>query len=276
MGPYQVVHAWHCTTRPLLPCVPRVYVLTMTNSKRMHRLRTDPLLCSLCADLYIQYNQGRACKLKPSWVDNARNDILHAYENVCMIERARWGAASPVLILEDDAVFEADAFTRGAFHHVNEFVQHEEPMNWDFYALGAAAFLVPYTLFHYRIKVFQAGCHAVIWSPRSLLAFDAARLASSKVGVDNYMLTQNTFTYAFPLATQTWPYTENKMTSWVVCLGTVCTDEAYIYAAIVSAIHVVLGLDKAVRPGWDVITVTNHLPVICLVYACIYCILRIL
>lgn len=250
------------TKTPLLPHVPRAYVLTMAGSRRLGTTAFRRL-CRLAVTTVVQTNHRAAATCtKPQCTQKSHFDLVHAYQTAC---RHAADVRAPVLFLEDDALVRPDARAE-EFASVDAFLATRD---CDVYTLGSIGLVPPWGAVdeeHYRLLVL---CHtqATIWSPETrarLLASDVADIPH----IDAHFLTRQRHKYMFhrPLVLQTFPPTENS-TLWCVR----CRDDALGHvekwgaAAWARWYRTGLALDRAPLPGWDTLNALSHRLFACLV-----------
>lgn len=248
---------------PMLTHVSAAVIITMTRAKPRHQQleRSQDILKSLCPCLWIQCNAGFKNCLK-SGVHHSTHDVLHAYLNVF---RAMEGKGN-VLILEDDVNFEFGGKDLAKhLSRVDRFLASE--MGYSAYTLGSVFSLaLPCGWAHHRRIVGRwAGAHAVVWSEQLreqfLKAIDIREISSDTIiHIDNTdmwpLRKKNVYTYYIPIATQTFPATDN---SAVWCYK--CTDmtnprrklyEKLYNKAARYTLHAT-GLDTKTQPGWNIL-----------------------
>lgn len=242
---------------PWLRGVPRAYVLTMGNSKRLAdgaRLKT---LCRMSKTTVVQFNhKDRVDCHKPECTRKSNFDLVHAYQAAC--RHASDLDGGPVLFLEDDAVVRDDA-TRCEFDLVNEFVTAEA---FDVYTLGSIGIVPPWGRVGDHFAMLMVWhTQATIWSQPTrakLLAADVSTLPH----VDAHFLSplKRKFKFKRPLIVQTFPESENSKSWCLHCrddaLGTV---EKWGVGVWTGWYRGVLALDQRPLPGWDVLNLLTHL-----------------
>jgi hypothetical protein len=227
---------------PMLPSVPRAYILTM------HETETFPWLHGVARRTYVQRNRGfRACpKMRGDGrrVDATNQDIVHAYRAV--FERER-DTTDPVLVFEDDARLTSTA--KEDLGLVDRFVSTQR---FSVYSLGSMGVMVPHReKGHVRLLGrFFAFAHAVIYSPSCVRAILGATDVGPRVHIDSKIIAamHGKVTYHRPIAYQVIDMrkkSENAATWCVLCDGSAFDS---VLNNIVFAFFGALGLDK--EPGW--------------------------
>jgi hypothetical protein len=227
---------------PMLPSVPRAYILTM------HETETFPWLHGVAWRTYVQRNRGfRACpKTRGDGrrVDATNQDIVHAYRAV--FERER-DTTDPVLVFEDDARLTSTAKEDLAI--VDRFVARQ----WfSVYSLGSIGLMVPHReRGHWRLAGGSFGfSHAVIYSPSCVRAILGATDVGPREHIDSKIIADmhGKVTYHRPIAYQVIDMktkSENSATWCVRCDGSafdsVLSDLNLAYLG-------AFGLDK--EQGW--------------------------
>jgi hypothetical protein len=227
---------------PMLPSVPRAYILTM------HEAETFPWLHGVARRTYVQRNRGfRVCPKTRSdgrRVDATNQDIVHAYRAV--FERER-DTTDPVLVFEDDARLTSTA--RQDLAIVDRFVATQR---FSVYSLGSFGLMVPHReMGHWRLAGSVFGfAQAVIYSPPCVRAILGAKDVGPREHIDAKLIgpMSGKFTYHRPIAYQVLNIkkkSENSSTWCVQCNGS-AFDSAMREAAWV--FFGALGLDK--ERGW--------------------------
>ena len=237
---------------PMLPSVPRAYILTM------HERETFPWLHGVARRTYVQRNRGfRACfKTRPGdggRVDATNQDLIHAYRAVFERERR---TADPVLVFEDDARL-VSRTARRDLARVDRFVATRE---FSVYTLGSLGATVPYEggeHWQFVGGVFSF-THAVIYSPSAVRAIPEA-IPGPREHIDLKIVCPmpRKFTYHRPIAYQVMDVenkSENSGTWCVRCDGGVL-DSAVRRAA--WAYFGAVGLDT--ERGWRTMYTVNKL-----------------
>lgn len=209
---YTTARAATCAN-PLLPSVSRAIILTMEGSERAERGLTH--LHTLCADTYVQINRGYRRCAKPAWVTHSGHDLVHANARA-LARAAADGVDGPVLVLEDDAVFDAGV-TRADFAAVDAFVRRTDA--YDVYTLGSFGLAVPLDARHRRFVLGSLkNAQAVVWSPEARARFLAAPHRSIPHIDSRYLATlHRAVRYHRPLVVQTFPPTVNRSNWCVLC-----------------------------------------------------------
>jgi hypothetical protein len=227
---------------PMLPSVPRAYILTM------HETETFPWLHGVAWSTYVQRNRGfRACpKTRGDGhrVDATNQDIIHAYRSV--FERER-NTTDPVLVFEDDARLTSTA--KEDLEIVDRFVATQR---FSVYSLGSMGVMVPHReRGHLRLLGrFFAFAQAVIYSPSCVRAILEATDVGSRVHIDSKIIAamQGKVTYHRPIAYQVIDMrkkSENAATWCVLCDGSAFDS---VLNNLIFAFFGALGLDT--EPGW--------------------------
>jgi hypothetical protein len=227
---------------PMLPSVPRAYILTM------HETETFPWLHGVAGRTYVQRNRGfRACpKTRGDGrrVEATNQDIVHAYRAVFERERE---TKDPVLVFEDDARLTSTA--KEDLKTVDRFVATRR---FSVYSLGSIGVMVPHReRGHWRLAGGVFGfAHAVIYSPSCVRAILGATDVGPLEHIDSKVIADmhGKVTYHRPIAYQVidiMKKSENAATWCVQCDGG-AFDSAMREAA--WAFFGALGLDK--EQGW--------------------------
>ena len=229
-------------TAPMLPSLPRAYILTM------HEAETFPWLHGVARRTYVQRNRGfRAChktRRDGRLVDATNQDLIHAYRSVFERERE---TTDPVLVFEDDARLTSTA--RQDLEIVDRFVATN---TFSVYSLGSLGFMVPHdNEGNWRLAGNLFGfTHAVIYSPSCVRAILGATEVGPRDHIDARIIgpMSGKFTYQRPIAYQVLNVqnkSENSATWCARCDGS-ALDAAVREAA--WAFFAALGLEK--EPGW--------------------------
>ncbi|NDD75741.1 MAG: hypothetical protein EBZ40_12320 [Gammaproteobacteria bacterium] len=238
---------------PMLPSVPRAYILTM------HDRETFPWLHGVARSTYVQRNRGfRACpKTRGDGrrVDATNQDIIHSYRAV--FERER-DTTDPVLVFEDDARLTSTA--KEDLEIVDRFVATHK---FSVYSLGSFGLMVPHDNegnWRFLGSVF-AFTQAVIYSPLCVRAILGATDVGPREHIDSKILgaMSGKFTYHRPIAYQVFDArnkSENSKTWCIRCDGS-ALDSAL--NDLNSLYQGALGLDK--EPGWHKMYGINKLVV---------------
>jgi hypothetical protein len=228
---------------PMLPSVPRAYILTM------HETETFPWLHGVARRTYVQRNRGfRACpktRVDGRSVDATNQDIVHAY--LAVFERER-DTTDPVLVFEDDARLTSKA--KEDLEIVDRFVATQR---FSVYSLGSMGLMVPrdHEKWHWMLacSVF-AFTHAVIYSPSCVRAILGATDVGPREHIDSKIIAHmhGKFTYHRPIAYQVIDIrnkSENAATWCVRCDGSGLDS---VLNSLLVAFLGAFGLDK--EPGW--------------------------
>ena len=247
----------YTTVEPMLTSVPRAYILTMANGKRMTSSKLSRL-CQLARTTVVQINhRGSKGCTKPECTQKSNFDIVHAYRSACKHARGV-GDDEPILFLEDDAIVRKDA-KRSEFDAIDSFL---EKRGFDVYTLGSIGIVPPWsnTHPHYSLLVLWHA-QATIWSQATrekLITMDIASIPH----IDAHFLTRlpRKFKFERPLVVQTFPDTENSKSWCLHCSDGVIGGVERWGASVWSKWYRDgLGLDTQPFPGWDTLNWLTHM-----------------
>lgn len=234
---------------PMLPCVSRAVILSMSTDSRL-TTKTLSDLCCFCFETWIQVNPGWKGGLKPGYVQSTAQDLIHAYRNACS---ATADVDGPVLFFEEDAI--VLNWDRDHYERVDTFLKQGD---YDWYSFGSLGEFSGDDKGHHRRFRGTVGCtQAVVWSKgaRNMLL---QRAEGCDLHIDSHFLSlfQRKFSYRIPLIVQLFPTTQN-MTSWCVdCDEKKKVKDRLIMRVFQAFLQNVLSLDR--RPdSWTTLYAIN-------------------
>ncbi len=188
-----------------------IYILTMSNSKRIKSVIEQIFTYKPCKKIYILFNHGFKKCSKKLIEYKSNHDILDA--NLQIFTHAYNKNYNNILVLEDDFIFSKKLFNYDILNNINNFIS-DNTDNIYCYSLGSLP-MFPHLIMSDHYRIFGGGAHSIIYPKQTInhvLNF-INKLYHDKKFIDFDILTFiniKRYNYKLPLVAQLYPITENK------------------------------------------------------------------
>jgi len=219
------------------PNVDRLYVLTMHESPRIHKIKEQIHKAKVVSNITIQYNYGYKNCHKELKKQETTYDIIHALQT--SFRHALSKGYKRIMVLEDDCQFDERIRDPEVIDDLNSFFIQKNPQVYNF---GSGFGLVnPLdVLLHnkHQLVLYMYLSHCVVYN-QDYMQY-AAHEFKTRSTDDEYNLVLSKYTYHKPLAYQILEETENFKEVWAV--------RRYFHKYF---IFPVFPLNKSVQPAFD-------------------------
>jgi len=220
------------------PSVDRLYVLTMHESPRIHKIKEQIHKAKVVSNITIQYNYGYKNCHKELKKQEPTYDIIHALQT--SLRHALSKGYKRIMVLEDDCQFDERIRDPEVIDDLNSFFIQKNPQVYNFGSTLSIVNPLDVLLHNKHHLVFCMGLsHCVVYN-QDYMQYAAHNEFKTKSSDNEYNLVLSKYMYHKPLAYQILEETENFKEGWGIW--------AYIYKYFIFHLF---PLNKSVQPAFD-------------------------